>query len=170
MIFMTLKPSARNRLIQGHMKKNQPASIGSILGDSQAARLMAGASALGKLDSMVRELLPPPLDEHCHVMSLRGDALVMAVDSPVWAARLRFLAPELVKQLAGIQTVKLRTVQVRVRPVDPPPAPQHKLRTPGLTAGNALALEQTAQGVRDAGLKAALLRLAARKRDCAGEG
>jgi hypothetical protein len=165
MIFMTLKPSARNRLIQGHMKKNQPASIGSILGDSQAARLMAGASALAKLDAMVHDLLPPPLDEHCRVMSLRGDALVMAVDSPVWAARLRFHAPKLVKQLAGIQTVKLRTVQVRVRPVDPPPAPQQKLNTPGLTAGNALALEQTAQGVSDAGLKAALLRIAARKRN-----
>jgi hypothetical protein len=94
----------------------------------------------------------------------------MAVDSPVWAARLRFHAPKLVKQLVGIQTAKLRTVQVRVRPVDPPPAPQQKLNTPGLTAGNALALEQTAQGVSDAGLKAALLRLAARKRGVAGEG
>jgi hypothetical protein len=102
-------------------------------------------------------------------MSLRGDTLIMAVDSPVWAARLRFHAPKLLKQLAGMQTVKLRTVQVRVRPVDPPPVPQQKLHAPGLTAGNALALEQTAQGVSDAGLKAALLRLAARKRDGAEE-
>ena len=151
------------------MKKNQPALICSILGDSQAARLMAGASALAKLDALVQDLLPLPLDEHCRVMSLRGDTLVMAVDSPVWAARLRFHAPKLVKQLAGIQTAKLRTVQVRVRPVDPPPAARQMPRAPGLSAGNALALEQTAQGVSDAGLKAALLRLAARRRDGAEE-
>lgn len=145
------------------MKKNNPVSIGRILGKSQVSRLLNGASALEKLAAIVQELLPSPLKEHCRVLSVRGAALVLAADSPVWAARLRFHSPELVKQLEHIQSVKLRTVQVRVRPVDKPPAAGKRQNRPHLSAGSSLALEQTARGVTDPGLKAALLRLARRK-------
>ncbi len=147
------------------MKQNKPVTIGKILGKSQVSRLLAGAGVLEKLAAIIHELLPSPVKEHCRVLSVRGETLVLAADSPVWAARLRFYSPELVKQLDNIQTVKLRTVQVRVRPVDKPPAAVRRLGKPGLSAGNSLALEQTAHGVTDPGLKAALLRLARRKRN-----
>ena len=146
------------------MKQHRPVTIGRILGKSQVSRLLAGASVLEKLAVIVHELLPPPLREHCRVLSVRGETLVMAADSPVWAARLRFHSPNLVKQLDNIQTVKLRTIHVRVRPVDKPPAAVRRLNKPSLSAENSLALEQTARGVTDPGLKAALLRLARRKR------
>lgn len=145
------------------MKKKTPVTIGSILGKSQVSRLLDDACALEKLAAIVHELLPSPLKEHCRVLSVRGAALVLAADSPVWAARLRFHSPRLVKQMDHIQTVKLRTVQVRVRPVDKAPAAVKRQNKPYLSAGNSLALEQTARGVTDPGLKAALLRLARRK-------
>ena len=147
------------------MKRNSPVSIGSILGKSQVSRLLDGAGVLDKLAANVQELLPSSLKEHCRVLSVRGSVLVLAADSPVWAARLRFHSPELVKQLEHTQTVKLRTVQVRVRPVDKPPATVKRQNKPHLSAVNSLALEQTARGVSDPGLKAALLRLARRKQN-----
>ena len=145
------------------MKKNKPVRIGRILGNSQVSRLMAGAGILAKLDMIVHERLPSPLKEHCRVLSVRDTALVLAADSPVWAARLRFHSPRLVKQLDNIKTVKLRTVQVRVRPVDKPPATVKRPSKPVLSVDNSIALEQTARGMKDPELKAALLRLAGRR-------
>jgi hypothetical protein len=147
------------------MSKNGPATIGSILGKSQFARLLASAGALAKLEAMVRELLPPPLHEHCRVLSVREQTLVLAVDSPVWAARLRFHSPTLVKQLERISTVKLRTVQVCVRAQETPWVATAGKEKTTLSEGSSVALTQTASGVRDPELKQALLRLAARKPD-----
>jgi hypothetical protein len=165
MIFMVLNQSAEKRSTQALMKQNRPVTIGKILGKSQVSRLLAGAGTLEKLAAIVHELLPTPLKEHCRVLSVREETLVLAADSPVWAARLRYHSPELVKQLEHIRTVKLRTVQVRVRPVDKPPAAVRRLNKPSLSARNSVAMEQTARGVTDPGLKAALLRLARRKCD-----
>ncbi|NNG12005.1 MAG: DUF721 domain-containing protein, partial [Halobacteria archaeon] len=106
-----------------------------------------------------------PLNEHCRVLSLRDSTLVLAADSPVWAARLRFHTPPLVKQLRNQQAVKVRTVQVRVRPPDTPQVAEINLPGPRrLSARNADTLRQTACSVSDPGLKAALMRLASRKR------
>jgi hypothetical protein len=161
---MVLNQSAEMPSTQVPMKKNTPVRIGGILGNTQVARLMAGAGVLAELDSIVHDLLPSPLKEHCRVMSVRDTALVLAADSPVWAARLRFHSPRLVKQLVNIKTVKLRTVQVRVRPVESTPEKVKRLVKPVLSEDSSIALEQAARGVRDPELKAALLRLAGRRR------
>ena len=125
---------------------------------------MAGAGILTGLDSIIQDLLPSPLKEHCRVLSVRDTVLVLAADSPVWAARLRFHSPRLVKQLVNNKTVKLRTVQVRVRPADIPPESVKRPVKPVLSEDSSIALEQAARGVRDPELKAALFRLAARRR------
>jgi len=88
--------------------------------------------------------------------------MVLAADSPVWAARLRFQAPQLVKQLTQHLSGKRCTIQVRVRPPEttlvPPPL------KPGIRPGiqGIAALQQVAQTVSDPELKTALLRLANR--------
>ena len=145
------------------MRENRPVSIGKLLGKSQVSRLLASASVIEKLDAIVHELIPSPLKEHCRILSVRGETLVLAADSPVWAARLRFHAPKLVKQLAKIQTVKLRTVRVRVRPPGQPPIMAIRASKPHLSVKNSDTLRQTARNVTDPGLKAALLKLAGRK-------
>ncbi len=147
------------------MRSSAPARIGKLLGRSEASRLLAQARALGELDALLDRLIPPPLNEHCRVLSLRDSTLVLAADSPVWAARLRFQTPPLVKQLRNQQAVKVRTVQVRVRPPDTPQVVEINLPGPRrLSARNADTLRQTACSVSDPGLKAALMRLASRKK------
>ena len=118
-----------------------------------------------KLQVLVQNLLPEPLNTHCRVLAVRDETLILATNSPVWAARLRFHAPLLVKQLSDRGTVKLRTVRVRVRPPEkalaPPPVRRQAALRPGKSG--VAALQQAAQTISDPGLKTALLRLANRE-------
>jgi len=145
------------------MRSNKPFQIGSLLERSEISRLLSRARALGELDAQVHELIPPPLNAHCRVLAVRDDTLVVAADSPVWAARLRYQSSQLVKQLSGVSSVKLRTVQVRVRASEQSPDRRiTPIRQP-VSGRNSMALKQAARSVTDAGLKAALLRLAGRR-------
>ena len=103
---------------------NKPLQINKLLGGSPHARLLSRARALLQLESRLHALLPAPLTEHCRILSIRDTTLVLAADSPVWAARLRFHTPLLLKQLARIQAVRLRRVRIRVRPPEAATAPQ----------------------------------------------
>ncbi len=118
-----------------------------------------------ELQVLVQNLLPEPLNTHCRVLAVRDETLILATNSPVWAARLRFHAPLLVKQLYDRGTVKLRTVRVRVRPPEkalaPPPVRRQAALRPGKSG--VAALQQAAQTISDPGLKTALLRLANRE-------
>ncbi len=140
----------------------QPLKINKLLGTGRIAGLLAHSRELGKMDILLAELLPVPLNTHCHVLSIRNSVLVMAADSPVWAARLRFHAPQLAKQLAQRLSAKRCTIHVCVRPpeIPQPPRPHTAATRPGKQG--VTALQQAAQGVSDPELKTALLRLANR--------
>jgi hypothetical protein len=146
------------------MRSSKPFQIRNLLDNSEASRLLSRARALGDLDALVHELIPSPLNLHCRVLSVRDDALIVAADSAAWAARLRYHSPHLVKQLAGVSSVKLRTIQVRVRAAEPPPVSRPAPIRQPVSGRNSMALKQAARNVTDAGLKAALLRLAARRK------
>ena len=141
---------------------NQPLKINKLLGAGVLAGLLARSRELRKMDVLLAELLPAPLNAHCRILSIKNTILVLAADSPVWAARLRFQAPQLVQQLTQHLSGKRRTIQVRVRPpetvlVPPPQKPGIRPGTQGIAA-----LQQAARTVSDPELKTALLRLANR--------
>jgi hypothetical protein len=140
----------------------QPLKINKLLGTGRLAGLLAHSRDLGKMDVLLAELLPAPLNTHCHLLSIRNSVLVMAADSPVWAARLRFHAPQLAKQLTRRLSAKRYTVHVLVRPPETPlpPQPGKAVTRPGRQG--VAALQQAAQGISDPALKTALLRLANR--------
>jgi len=145
------------------MRSNKPFQIRNLLERSEISRLLSRARALGELDALVHELIPSPLNSHCRVLAVRDDTLIVAADSPVWAARLRYQSSLLVKQLSGVSSVKLRTVQVRVRASErSPDCKITPIRQP-VSGRNSMALKQAARSVTDAGLKAALLRMASRR-------
>lgn len=142
---------------------NNPLQIKKLLLGSQYSRLVSQARTLMALETRLQELLPAPLKTHCRLLTIRADTVVLAADSPVWAARLRFHAPQLVKQLNCIQTVKLHTVQIRVRPPERNVPTQRRKSMPLRNRNSTTALQQVAQSVSDPGLKSALLRLANRQ-------
>ena len=142
---------------------NNPLQVKKLLGGSQYSRLVSQARALLGLDGLIQELLPDALKTHCRVLSVRDQTLVLAADSPVWAARLKFHSSQLVKQLNRQQTVKLRTVRIRVRPPEKQVATERRNAPLKLGISSATALRQAADSVSDPDLKSALLRLASRQ-------
>lgn len=64
----------------------------------------------------VRARLLPPLDAHCLYATLEEGKLTLITDSPAWASRLRFQAPELTAYLASTQG-EIEACQVRVQPL-----------------------------------------------------
>jgi len=140
---------------------NKPLKIQNIIGSSGLSGLLAQARALSRLEHRLLTLLPEPLKPHCHVLAVRGRTLVLAADSPVWASRLRFHAPQLQRQLARCGA--LDKVRVRVRPPSADAAAPQSRRSlrPRNRAGNE-SLRQAARTVSDPELKSALLRLAGR--------
>lgn len=151
------------------MRSNKSFQIGNLLDRGEASRLLSRARALRKLDAMVHELIPAPLNAHCRVLAIRDDILIIAADSPVWAARLRYETARLTRQLAGISDMMLRTVQVRVRASGQavPGSRISSARQP-LSRRNAMVLKQAARSISDVGLRTALFRLADRRRPESG--
>jgi hypothetical protein len=79
------------------------------------AGLLTQARRVEQYDEIARRLIEEPLKQHCRVAALRGETLVLLTDSPVWAARLRFEAPALLKRLALIPAFRgVREIKVKV--------------------------------------------------------
>lgn len=123
-------------------------------------------SSLASLDQILAELLGPPLAGHCHVANIKADTLVLHADSPAWASRLRFMAPELAGPMARhAHGASLRHVRVVVRAPVQAPTPLHPSAKARLSQRSADLLRATADDEPDPGLKKALRRLASRYAD-----
>ena len=141
---------------------NNPIKINKLLNSGAHSRLLAQARLLVELDAQLQTLLTPPLQQHCRVLAVREPVLVLAADSPVWAARLRFHSPQIIRQLSLPRSLRLRSIRVRVRPPESDrPAGLNPARRVGHRG--AAAIQQAADTVSDPALKTSLLKLASRR-------
>lgn len=79
-----------------------------------AANPVRRALWLDALEQQFRPLLPPALASHCRLANVADGRLVFVVDSPVWRAKLRLAAPELVERA---QSVGLAITEVTAKVV-----------------------------------------------------
>jgi hypothetical protein len=142
---------------------NIPLRISKLLKSGAQSRLLARARLLVDLDAQLQTLLAAPLQQHCRVLALREPVLVLAADSPVWAARLRFHAPQLIRQFSLPRSMQLRSIRVRVRP--PEVCATTVPRKPMGCCGQrgAAAIQRAAENISDPELKTSLLKLASRQ-------
>lgn len=118
------------------------------------------ATRLRRLDRAFRKLLPGPAQAHCRVANLRGDTLVVAADSPVWASRIRYESRQILREMATSCGVTASRIQILVRS---PEAPETAASGPrSLPRSAARSLEAAAAAVEDEDLAEALRRLASR--------
>jgi hypothetical protein len=150
------------------MKTTKPVLIGSLFTGAvnAPAPWLARLREIQRLQDLVLPALPDTLREHCRVANLESGTLVLATESSVWSTRLRFFTPRLLSELRAAGLPGLRSIRIRVLP------PQRSLSTAThrrtLSEPAAATLRGCAQGIRDPGLKAALLRLAQRAKRRAG--
>ncbi|MCI4567714.1 DUF721 domain-containing protein [Lysobacter sp. CFH 32150] len=94
---------------------------------------------LDALDQRLRPCLPPALAAHARLANLDGGRLVFLVDSPVWRAKLRLAAPEVLDaaRSLGLGVTEL-VVKVTTSPVHPPERADTKVKPMSAAARDAL--------------------------------
>lgn len=76
---------------------------------------------LDALEQQLHACLPPPLDRHCRLANVVEGRLVFLVDAPVWHAKLRLNADEIIR-LARSIGLDITQVTARISPLPNAPA------------------------------------------------
>lgn len=102
--------------MSGSKSKSAPppgprSALDALLG-SEAGDPIRRAMRLDALDHLLRPHLPPSLAAHARLANLDAGRLVFLVDSPVWHARLRLAAPDL---LQAARSIGLEASQVVIK-------------------------------------------------------
>ncbi len=136
-------------------------TLASLLTDPQGpyGKLIERSRLYHKLHAQLETHLGRDIAAHCRIQNLREGLLLLQVDAPSWAARLRFELPRLLVRLrATPELSQLRDIRVRVVPNEPPRA--HSSRRAQLSDKAAAVLDEAADGTSDPQLRNALRRLA----------
>ena len=121
--------------------------------------LFGEAQRLARLQQLVESQLQPAAREHCHVAAWREQCLLLIVTDGHWATRLRYQQKRLQRQLQAFEEfATLTKILFKVQPPTTQRTPQSAVRQ--LSSSAAESLHETAEGIRDPRLKAALERLA----------
>ena len=102
------------------------------------------------------------LFQHCQIVGLSGNSLIVIADSAHWVTRLRFYIPELLPKLRtypGLE--KIQSICCKVQPNDFAATPK-KIKRPQqkLSTENASILRAAAQKLSDKKLRAILEKIA----------
>lgn len=122
--------------------------------------LLNQAERLEHLQRLLESQLQPAAREHCHVASWRDGTLLLVVTDGHWATRLRYQQKRLLAALQAMEAFgNLRRILYKVQPpLVPAKRGGHAAE---LSNSAAESLRDTAEGITDPKLRAALERLAA---------
>jgi len=118
------------------------------------------AQRLAHLQRLLETQLQPAARAHCHVASWREGTLLLVVTDGHWATRLRYQQKRLQRQLVAFpEFANLTRLHFKVQPVMSQGASVSQVRD--LSSAAAETITETAEGISDPKLRAALERLAA---------
>jgi hypothetical protein len=93
---------------------------------------------LDELDQRFRPLLPPSLAAHARLANFERGRLVFVVDAPVWRAKMRLAAPELLDAARSIGLDAAELIVKTTTPVTASPQSDRKAKPISATALTAL--------------------------------
>lgn len=145
----------------------QPRLFGHYLADEEThlAALCRHVEFLTGLEKKLQKQLPEPLRSHCKVANISNKTLVLHTDSAVWAARLRYCTPDILRFMqTGCNLVTLKTIRIKVKPA----VHQHSHKVqerPLLSAATSKLVRQAANALTDQDLRKSLHNIARHCRD-----
>lgn len=147
------------------MTKNSIAKI--LQRDSKSlGNLLLKLELLKQWNARLAECLPdqPGITEHCKIVGIDKNALLVIADNPHWVTRFRFFIPDLLEKLRSYPDFKnLRAICCKVNPPQFNQAARNKPRTPLIISEqNAKVLQTAANKIQHAKLRAVIERLAGR--------
>lgn len=107
---------------------------------------------LDGLDHQLRPLLPPSLAPHARLANFERGRLVFVVDAPVWRAKLRLAAPELIDAARSLGLEATEVVVKTTPPAADPASPPQAVRgTRPMSAAARKALEAALASLKPSG-------------------
>ena len=144
------------------VSKKYPKKIQSILctPGSGLEKLVATAENLIALEQKLCSILPPPLNLHCKISGLSNQSILLITDSSVWATKLRFMTPEILKFMKSeCSSSRLKSVRISIRP-----EVYNKTSQPGrkitLTTATSRIIKNIANNIHDDELRSSLHKIA----------
>ncbi|MCK5639280.1 MAG: DUF721 domain-containing protein [Gammaproteobacteria bacterium] len=142
-----------------------PHTIYKLLEDrnSSYSMLVRHATELASLNLQLQKHLPASLGKHCQLANYRSNTLVIQSESAAWASKLRYLLPQLRRELkqytsfSGLKDIHIKVASTATAPAEKPSPPR-------LSKQSAQLLEQAAASMSDPELGKALAQLARHKR------
>jgi len=142
------------------MRQKTMQSASRYLGQGPASRVVTHARQLARLQNAVQRALPEPLNKHCQVINIHQQCLILSADSPVWAARLRYLIPELSTRLNQKDSPNLQKILIKTRPATGQARTTSRASL-SVSRQTGQLLNQLSADIRHPGLSSALAKLAA---------
>jgi len=132
--------------------------------NSKIGSLITQAQKIDFLNNKLLDLLPSPLPHHCHLAKIDNQTLVIIVDSPIWATRLRYSIPDLLAKLKHQSQYffPVRDIKVKVEPIWHIKTPINTLKPKPISKKTAQCLTDTANTIENNAIKNALLKMAAK--------
>jgi hypothetical protein len=119
-----------------------------LLRNPQLRQLCSQSQLLGLAQARLEEALPAELVPHCQVAAIQAGSLTLHTDSPAWAARLRYLGPDILHALqADSELPTIRAVRIRTIPQNTPAI--RKKPRPGLSTQTVQLLRDVAESIQD---------------------
>lgn len=145
----------------------QPQLLGSYLtdGKSRLSSLCRHIDFLAGLEKKLLDRLPDALQSHCKIANYSHETLILHTDSAVWAARLRYCTPDILRFMqSDCGLTALKTVRVRVKP------PEHRPSLPirgriKISASTSDFVRQVANSITDKDLRKSLHNIAKHYRE-----
>ncbi|ANY88108.1 MULTISPECIES: DUF721 domain-containing protein [Pseudomonas] len=132
----------------------------ALLRQARPLRLLLNqAERLAHLQRLLESQLQPAARDHCHVASWRDGTLLLVVTDGHWATRLRYQQKRLQRQLQTLEA--FGNLQRILFKVQPPLVPAKRDgQAVELSSKAAESIRDSAEGIADPKLRAALERLA----------
>ena len=134
-------------------------NINKILCDTERlGDLYSRSIKIIKLQTTIRNELDQPLSDHVYLAHINSEKITLFTDSPVWAAKLRFLTNKILTIIRKIPRYqKVASVTIKVNPSLHVTHTENNLLISSLAAEH---LTAVAESTSDAGLRSSLLKLA----------
>lgn len=101
-------------------QRNRIATMGDHLKNpkGELATLVDNLNRINRLSQSLKVILDESLSKHCRIAHMEGQQLILAVDSPEWASRLRYEKLELLSYLRNNGFAQVNGIDIIVNPDD----------------------------------------------------
>lgn len=117
------------------------------------------AHQLEEWQQCLEVVLDPGLRSQVKVANLVNECLVLQVDSPTWATRVRFITPQILTSLAPPKGLKIKEIKCIVRPDANALKPKKRRIVRHLPPEASHLISMTADVIKDPELKRAMQKL-----------